>query len=392
MAKGKHCRDLPGQLLLPFKLGGGDHPVGVATALAGNAAKRATAGVNVVFGGHDFDFDLVGFTAGEIRFGLRDLLNVAPDARAYLNGMPVAHEAVVRSGDRLEFMRQSGNKAGAPSPLRYPGGKGRRAPRHAILSKRSPVIKEYREPFVGSASLALRVDEYCQPLPQVWINDIDPHLVAFLTAVQDEPQELMALCLSFPHYKVGEPSNAHKDGKIRDLYARAIYDETLHPALRYFICNRVGWNGRVNYARPSRMGCWTPANWNAKAIGKIGIAAPYMAGWRITCQDYRNVLLAPGDGVWCILDAPYYCNSLFSPSAQLYRHNFEVEQHDQLAAAVANCGHRVLLTYDNCEAIRRLYSTHAGYHHFEEGWTYCGASGDKKRIGKELIITNYRVA
>ena len=118
-------------------------------------------------------------------------------------------------------------------------------------------------------------------------------------------------------------------------------------------------------------------------------AAPFVRDWRITCGDYREALDAPGNDVWCVLDAPYYKNTLLAPSAKLYRYNFTIAQHRQLAAAVATCGHNLLLTYDNCKFIRQLYEPLAGFRFYEDVWTYCGASGREKQKGKELLITNY---
>jgi site-specific DNA-adenine methylase len=334
---------------------------------------------------------LVGLTVEEIQYSLRELLNVGMDAEAYLNGQMVIDSSITfaRGGDRLEFMKAFGRKGGSPSPLRYPGGKGKKAARQAILTKRPAVVREYREPLVGSASLALRIDEYATP-SSVWINDIDPHLIAFLVAMRDRPAELVDMCLSLPHYRDGEKQNKRKDRLIRELYEQAVFDEAMDPALRYFICNRVSWNGRVNYAMPSRMGCRNPGGWNVRAFRKIEEASPFMQGWRITCGDYLEVLAAPGKDVWCVVDGPYYKNTLLPPTAKLYRHNFDHDQHGQLAVAANVSENNLLICYDDYPAIRQLYPMSAGFLVFEEGWTYGGQSVKQKPKGKELVITNYR--
>jgi DNA adenine methylase len=323
---------------------------------------------------------------------LRDVLNVGPEVEAYRNGRPVVdkHNAIVRPGDRLEFMKPYGEKGGTEPFLRSPGGKSKPAAQRAVFGKIPPLVGEYREPFVGGGSLALRIDEYCKP-SRVQINDIDANLIAVWMAAQQRPREFVEMCLEHHPYKDNERETEAKNRKIRELYRRALYDETMDPALRYFICNRVGWNGRVNFAMPSRIGCLNPRGWNVRAIRRIEKAAPYVREWEITCGDYNDVLLVPGENVWCVNDAPYFKDTLASPSSKLYAHSFTVKQHCELAEAVAASAHNILLTYDNCEEIRQLYLANGGFHLFDESWTYCGSSMKKKKKGRELIVTNYAV-
>ena len=68
--------------------------------------------VNVVYGAHDLDVRLGGFTAEEIQYSLRDVLNVGMEAEAYLDGILIADKTItVFAGHRLEFMRTFGWKA-----------------------------------------------------------------------------------------------------------------------------------------------------------------------------------------------------------------------------------------------------------------------------------------
>jgi DNA adenine methylase len=352
---------------------------------------RVRPNVNVVYGPHDLNVALAGFTVEEIQYSLRDVLNVGMDAEAYLDGKVVIDRSstAVKGGSRLEFTKPAGRKAGSPPFLRYGGGKSKAAAQRAIMSKRPSRFREYREPFVGGGSLALRIDEYCDGPLSVWINDIDPDLIAVWLAVRDRPREFVEMCLSLPHYEKGEPENDRKNHQIRELSERATTDESMDAALRYFICNRVGWNGRVNYAMPSRMGCRNPLGWSANAIHMIERAAPFVRDWRITCGDYAEVITTPGDDVWGLLDAPYYKNTLVSPTSKLYRYNFTIAQHRQLAAVADTSEHKLTVCYDDHPEIRRLYPVSAGFHLYEEEWTYAGQSVKKKRKGKELIITNY---
>lgn len=67
--------------------------------------------VNVVYGAHDLDMDgLAGLTVEEIQLSLRDVLNVDEGAEAYIDGNLVDKGTVLQAGQRLEFMKEAGQK------------------------------------------------------------------------------------------------------------------------------------------------------------------------------------------------------------------------------------------------------------------------------------------
>ena len=68
--------------------------------------------VNVVYGAYDLDLPLEGLTIAEVQLSCRDILNVSMDCPAYLNGNRVQDNdsTIVNVGDRLEFMRDEGEK------------------------------------------------------------------------------------------------------------------------------------------------------------------------------------------------------------------------------------------------------------------------------------------
>ena len=72
------------------------------------------------------------------------------------------------------------------TPLRYPGGKSRAAER---LLKLAPQCKEFREPFLGGGSVALRFTQD-NPTADVWVNDLYGHLYNFWKVLQSDYKEL----------------------------------------------------------------------------------------------------------------------------------------------------------------------------------------------------------
>ena len=97
------------------------------------------------------------------------------------------------------------------TPLRYPGGKSRAA---AQLYKWFPAqIEEYREPFIGGASMALYFSQLHPDVP-VWVNDKYDYLYNFWKVLQSDGKELSDNC---PPYIIAEISANHNGSLDRAL-------------------------------------------------------------------------------------------------------------------------------------------------------------------------------
>ena len=82
-----------------------------------------------------------------------------------------------------------------PSPLRYPGGKGKVANFMKLLFTENDFVGwDYVEPYAGGASVALALlfEDYAA---HVHINDINRSVYAFWRVVLDQPDELCARIL-----------------------------------------------------------------------------------------------------------------------------------------------------------------------------------------------------
>lgn len=96
----------------------GDQSEGQVKARSGDALKAAAAAeaslgqINLVYGAHDLNVDVVGLTVLEAQMGYKDVLSVEDDAEAYVNGKLVPDKAnfKLKEGDRLEFMKEAGQK------------------------------------------------------------------------------------------------------------------------------------------------------------------------------------------------------------------------------------------------------------------------------------------
>ena len=66
--------------------------------------------IQVQCGANSQDVDFAGRTVAEAKDFLRQSLNIPEGARQLVTGQTVADDYVLRDGERLEFMRESGRK------------------------------------------------------------------------------------------------------------------------------------------------------------------------------------------------------------------------------------------------------------------------------------------
>ena len=287
--------------------------------------------------------------------------------------------------------------------FRYNGGKSKKQILEKIKSYFPKEYSEFREPFVGGGSVFFSI-----PLNKKrWINDKDEDLISVYSALKNRPNEFIFSCRAIEPPKENEDlaaskESSHKKSKNKALYnlrLKKIFDEfvqntSIDPALRYYFINRVVWAGRVRYDLPSRLYYSNPNGWNIVKTDKLEKAANALRDTKITSLNYKELIDEPGEDVFIYADPPYYKNTLLAKTSQLYRYNFTIEDHVKLAEELTCCKHKVLLSYDNCDFIKKLYKN---WNIFEEEWTYCGTSSSEevknknKKKGKELLISNYEI-
>lgn len=82
------------------------------------------------------------------------------------------------------------------SPLRYPGGKTQLAPFVVDLLRANGLLGGvYAEPFAGGAGLAWRL-LLNGHVAEIWLNDIDPAICSFWSAVLNQSDELCELIVT----------------------------------------------------------------------------------------------------------------------------------------------------------------------------------------------------
>jgi len=263
---------------------------------------------------------------------------------------------------------------------------------------------EYREAFLGGGGVFFSLPG----INKVWLNDLNQPLMEVYTAFRDRPEEFIKLCRSISAAVVGEEEISTKgtgkayNARLGKLFEAFKYDEGMDQALRYLFLNRTVWAGRVTYERgmESRLYYSNPSGWNIvhKPFFLENIAKKLQQA-RLSNLDYSELLKESGERVWIYLDPPYVVDTGLAKSSKLYEFGFSDSDHRRFAEACLDCEHKLCISYDDNEVVRGLFSD-AKFRIYEHSWTYSGTqvcskkrgvfkAGSDKKIGKELIITNY---
>jgi DNA adenine methylase len=265
------------------------------------------------------------------------------------------------------------------SPLRYPGGKSR------ALNKIQPFMtldfSEYREPFVGGGSVFIYLKQV-RPEAKFRINDLNFDLFCFWNTLKKNVDDLLT--------EISKIKNSYRNGRV--LYeelARAPNDlDEFHRAVRFYVLNRITYSGTVDsggYSAESFKKRFTVTN-----MEKLKPASSLLQDVEITNQSYENILSRNGKRVFVFLDPPY----LKTRRKALYGINGDLNKsfnHLEFAKNVKQCRHKWLITYDDSEGIRNLFSPveKVHLHPWELQYGMNNAGNNKPAKGKELLISNY---
>lgn len=262
------------------------------------------------------------------------------------------------------------------SPLRYPGGKSRAIKTIAPII---PDFKEFREPFLGGGSVFIYVKQKF-PDRKFWINDLYANLFYFWEQTQNNVEQLIKQIYFW--------RNDFKNG--RDLHRYLIENiENFNPlkkAAAFFVFNRITFSGT------SESGGFSKAAYEKRftisSIERVELLSTILDNVLITNDDYQKLIEKEGDSVFIFLDPPYYSatkSALYGKNGNLHK----IFDHERLAQILKESNHKWLITYDDSEYIRELFSF---ANITEWNLTYGMRNVDKEngnQIGKELFISNY---
>jgi DNA adenine methylase len=261
------------------------------------------------------------------------------------------------------------------SPLRYPGGKSRAID---TIARLIPDFDEFREPFLGGGSVFVYVKQR-YPNRKYWINDLYAELYKFWIMTQKDVNVLID--------QIYEWRNSYPEGKELYQFLNSNSDKfnDLEMAAAFFIYNRITFSGTTlsgGYSEGAFTGRFTESS-----IRRLNQVAKVINGSAITNYDYEELVRRDGENVFIFLDPPYYSatkSALYGKNGNLHK-SFD---HERFAENMKNCMHKWLITYDDSEYIRNLFSF-ANIIPWNLTYGMRNITENSNQTGKELFISNY---
>lgn len=261
------------------------------------------------------------------------------------------------------------------SPLRYPGGKSRAI---ISISKLVPSFREYREPFVGGGSVFVYLKQIF-PTRTFWINDIYKNLYHFWNECKENSQNLVE--------SIHEFRSNYPDGRELHRFLLENIDslDNNKKAAAFFVFNRITFSGTTEsggFSLAAFQKRFTPSS-----IKRVEALSKIISNTKITNYDYEKVVLAEGEDVFLFLDPPYFSatkSALYGKNGTLHK-SFD---HVRFSNVMKKCEHNWLITYDDSEFIRELFSF-ANIKSWDLKYGMRNVNKNSDRTGKELFICNY---
>lgn len=278
------------------------------------------------------------------------------------------------------------------SPLRYPGGKQKDIPflsRVIHRVKEVENIKDFREPFLGGGCVLLYALSH-NLADSYWGNDANPLLMDFWHQVQDDVELLCTKVEEIREPYDGPRRKSTEWVKFRRNFLKKLDNlpnDLIHRAARFFILNRSSASGATE------SGGLTPLayceRFTDSSIERLRSLSNQLSNVKLTCDDYSKSLRETGENVFIFLDPPY----LSAKQSKLYGKRGNLHSgfnHGHLAAELKSCPHLWLMTIDNSEEIRDLYSW-AEIYPWEKIYGMTNFEGRRSREGQELLVANFKL-
>ena len=276
-----------------------------------------------------------------------------------------------------------------PTVLRYPGGKSRIIYYLFRKNMLPENIKEYREGFLGGGSCALAYSVMYPGVP-VWVNDLYYNLFAFWTQLQKNPDPLINRLLELKDEACRAEGVEELEKKHRALYAdmRDLINTSTDDfdlATAFYVLNRSSFGGFTEQNKNAFIrDSYKNTIFSQSKIKKLANISEIIQPWRITNQDYRDLMEAPGKDVFVFLDPPYLIKDM------LYGKNKEMHSgfsHEDFVQACKDTPHNWMITYNEHPWLREQF---ADFHmeNFEFRYSLAHRKENKNKK-EELLVMNY---
>ncbi len=270
--------------------------------------------------------------------------------------------------------------AKATSPLRYPGGKS------CLFDLVTTVIRNnrlerghYVEPYAGGCGLALAL-LYEGYASDIHINDLDYSIWSFWECVLNRTEELVELIKNTP-VTIDEwhrQKEIHNSSDQSDILRIAFATFFLNRTNRSGIIKGAGVIGGLQQKGNYKVDCRFNVDDLVKRVRRI---AKYRNRIHLTNLDAIDLMKhldgeLPERSLFCI-DPPY-----FNKGSCLYTNFYGPDEHQDVAETVLKLKLPWVVTYDNTQEIKKLYSDRRQFA-FDINYSI-----QTKRIGSELLIAS----
>lgn len=239
------------------------------------------------------------------------------------------------------------------SPFRYPGGKGKIAPFVSLLIEKSGFNDcTYVEPFAGGAGVALYL-LFEQKVSNIVINDFDKAIYSAWKAILEETDRFIELVNCVP---ITLDEWKHQ----KEIYLNNNKHYSFELGFAAFYLNRTNRSGILS-AGPiggyDQKGKYLiDARFNREAlIDKIRSIKTYRTHIHLYNKDIVSFIASYlpkyQDRAFVYFDPPYY-----HKGEELYRNYFTAKDHSNLAKQISNLNCHWMVTYDDVDEIREIYS------------------------------------
>jgi len=263
------------------------------------------------------------------------------------------------------------------TPLRYPGGKGKFA--HFIkrmFEANNLLDGHYAEPYAGGAGVALELmfHEYASV---IHINDVDPAIHAFWQSVVHHTDEISRVINDTPVTM----DNWHK---FKAILTNPQDCSIIDLAMATFFLNRTNRSGILKagvIGGQEQAGKWKlDVRFNKpELIKRIELIGRYKNRIRIYNDDalffISNVVSNLPHKSLTYLDPPYYIKG-----SGLYRNFYVHDDHVEIANALGNIDNPWIVSYDNVDEIKQIYSA------YRQDEYFLSYTAQEKKKGSEVMI------
>ena len=239
-----------------------------------------------------------------------------------------------------------------PSPLRYPGGKGKLSNYVRLILQENDLIgHHYLEPYAGGAAVALGL-LYDHHVSSIHINDADPAIFSFWHSVINHTDDLCKLIADTP---VNIATWQHQ----KDVLA-SFDPDPLDLGFATFFLNRTNRSGILRaglIGGKAQTGTWKmDARYvQAPLVARIRKVAHWKS--RIALSQYdasevmRNVVPSMPRKTFIYLDPPYVAKG-----SDLYRNFYTEEGHREIGTLVSAERRPWIVSYDDTPLVYQIYS------------------------------------